>query len=243
MKNLIYFTLGNNLDYIKLASLCISSLYKTGYEGDLLFITKLEDEILKEISFKTPPFFLRIEEDGLIKSSANKLKIYEYSEIKNYDKILYCDLDILWLKNPNLIFNLIEEDDVFYLSNENYLMSDNWWGGNILEDSEKKFIQKNNVRGLNAGIFGFNKKTLHHLKKIDIFYETFIRFINECIEQPFINVYLFRNNLYNTQLNSLIEHNGYTVENYDGVILHFAGGPGNFSLKYEKMLNYYNKNL
>jgi hypothetical protein len=32
------------------------------------------------------------------------------------------------------------------------------------------------------------------------------------------------------------------MDNYDGVLLHFAGGPGNFTTKYDKMLNYAEKN-
>jgi hypothetical protein len=44
-KHLIYFTLNNNINYIKLAKLCISSLYNAGYNGDFLFITNFENEI------------------------------------------------------------------------------------------------------------------------------------------------------------------------------------------------------
>jgi hypothetical protein len=40
----------------------------------------------------------------------------------------------------------------------------------------------------------------------------------------------------------LIVH-GYNLKNYDGIALHFAGGPGNFDTKYEKMINFYKKNF
>ena len=58
MNKLIYFTLGHNINYIKLAKLCVESLYKNEYDGEFLFITDLKDELLKSIDFKKEPFFL-----------------------------------------------------------------------------------------------------------------------------------------------------------------------------------------
>ena len=46
MKKLIYFTLGYNQNYIKIAELCVNSLYKNNYDGDILFITNLKESIL-----------------------------------------------------------------------------------------------------------------------------------------------------------------------------------------------------
>lgn len=59
MKKLIYFTLGYNKDYIKLAKLCVESLYINNYDGDFLFITNLENELLSSIDFKMIPFFFK----------------------------------------------------------------------------------------------------------------------------------------------------------------------------------------
>jgi hypothetical protein len=76
------------------------------------------------------------------------------------------------------------------------------------------------------------------LKDIDDYMYENINSSNECLEQPFFNVFLFRNNLYNNCLNEIISHNGYNIQNFNGTALHFAGGPGNFSTKYDKMLNF-----
>jgi hypothetical protein len=242
MKKLIYFTLGNNINYIKLSKLCIESLYKNGYDGDFLFITDLKDELLKDINFKKPPFFLDIESSNLLGSSANKLKIYKFADIQKYDKIIFSDLDILWLSNPNTIFDVINEDK-FFMSNENALMSEEYWGGRLLTDTEKTNIMENKIKGVNAGIFAFNQNMVKHLKSVDLFLSENINLVNSCLEQPFLNVYLYRNGLYNTNLNNYVSHNGYNVETYNGVVLHFAGGPGNFPIKYEKMLSYFKKNF
>ncbi len=242
MKRLIYFTLGHNLNYIKLAELCIKSLYKQGYDGDFLFITDIENEILNQINFVNKPYFLNINESNLMESSANKLKVYLFDKINNYDKIIFSDLDVLWTSNPGLIFDIINEDK-FYMSNENSLMSEEWWGGRILTENEKFNVVENNIKGLNAGIFAFNKNMISHLEQVDIFLNNNIHLSNICLEQPFLNVYLYRNNLYNTELNDLVTHNGYNISKFDGVVTHFAGGPGNFNTKYDKMINFYNKNF
>lgn len=242
MKKLIYFTLGNNENYVKLASLCIDSLYKNNYDGDFLFITNFKDLMLNSISFKKEPFFLNIDDANLLTSSSNKLKVYQFKNINNYDKIIYSDLDMLWLSNPNIIFDDIIENK-FYVSNENSLMSEEYWGGNILNDDEKHIISNDNIKGINAGIFGFNKTMINHLKNIEDFLNENTHLVNSCLEQPFVNVYMFRNKLYSDVLNKYVSHNGYNVDTYDGVVLHFAGGPGNFEHKYNKMVEYNNKNF
>jgi hypothetical protein len=115
---LIYFTLGNNPDYIKLANLCIKSLYKQNYDGDFLFITDLKNELLNTIKFNKDPIFIEVTKSNLMMSSSNKLKLYLYDRIFEYDSIIFSDLDILWTSNPKKIFDLLNEDK-FFFSNEN----------------------------------------------------------------------------------------------------------------------------
>jgi hypothetical protein len=179
----------------------------------------------------------------LLHSSSNKLKIYTFPHIENYDKIIFSDLDILWTSPPDIIFDLIQENQ-FYFSNEEGLMSTDFWGGNLLDNSEKDLINSNNIRGLNAGVFAFPQSMVQHMKNIDEFFQNNIHLSNVCLEQPYINTYVFRNQLYNTILNSYVSHKGYNFSTpYEGVVLHFAGGPGNYPVKHSTMLNYYNNFL
>lgn len=238
MKKLIYFTLGNNLNYLNLTKLCIDSLTKQNYDGDFLFITSFKEVITETIKVKNDIYFVELQNSNLLNSSVNKLKLYKFDRIKNYDKIIFCDLDILWTKSPDLIFDMIHTDE-FYFSNENGLMSDEWWGKKLITIEEKTHIIKNQIKGVNAGIFAFNRNMIEHLKNMESFLNDNHNLVNNCLEQPFINIYLLRNSLYNTLLNDIVSHNGYNQKYFDGVVLHFAGGPGNYDIKYHKMKSFY----
>lgn len=242
MKKLIYFTLGNNSNYINLAKLCIESLNRINYDGDFLFITNFKETISQNISFKNNVHFMEVPNEGLYFSSANKLKLYKFDKINEYDKILFSDLDILFTGDVNLIYDEIN-DDKFYVSNENELMSEEWWGARILSLEEKKIVSENKIMGINAGFFAFNKNMVNYLQEIDIFLSKNIHLSNDCLEQPFFNVFLFRNSLYNNILNKYVTHNGYQIDEFNGVAVHFAGGPGNYQVKHEKMNLFFKKNI
>jgi len=242
MKKLIYFTLGNNSEYLNLAKLCIESIQKFNYDGDFLFITNFKNLITENIIFKNNVYFMDTPNEGLYTSSSNKLKLYNFEKINEYDKIIFSDLDILFTDNPDIIFDNIIEDK-FYVSNENELMSEEWWGSKILNQNEKDKINENRIMGINAGFFAFNQNMVNHLKNIDSFLNDNIHLSNECLEQPFFNTYLYRNSLYDNKLTEYVSHNGYNIDSFNGVVLHFAGGPGNYGIKYDKMINFFNKNI
>jgi hypothetical protein len=242
MKKLIYFTLGNNLQYLNIAKLCVLSLQKFNYNGDFLFITNIKDLIIENIKFNNNVYFMEVPVDGLFSSSANKLKLYNFERVNEYDKIIFSDLDILFTNNPDIIFDEIIEDK-FYVSNESELMSAEWWGARLLDQIEKNKINENNIMGINAGFFAFNKNMVNHLEKIEHFLKNNISLSNECLEQPFFNVYLHRNSLYDNKLTKYVSHSGYSLDSFNGVVLHFAGGPGNYEIKYRKMIEFYNKNI
>lgn len=251
MNNLIYFTIGNNIQYINLAQLCINSLYKQKYNGDILFIT---NDIYKNAiqQYITTPndktYFLILDsETNLVESSANKLKIYKFQNIQKYQYIICCDLDILWINHPDIIFNLIIDNHIIYISNDNknYTMAHKYWGGDILSDREKRLVNDTNTIGLNAGLFAFHTNAMNHIIAIDNFFNTHQNLVNECLEQPFINAYLYRKKAYSLLPEKIVSHNGYNYKSnqFDGVVLHFAGGPGNYSQKVQTMENYYTKYL
>lgn len=244
--NLIYYTIGSNINYVDLLEMNINSLEKF-YTPDieLLIITDSETKKIIEskivtkfiIKYKILPLV-----NSLNQSSYNKFKIYDFTELNKYDKIIYCDVDILWNKSPYNIFDKIG-DTSFHVSNEESLMSENWWGGDILNDDEKQQINKNNVKGFSAGFFAFKSVKSQILKDIEEFMLSNMELMNLCIEQPYFNTFLHRKNLYVTNLNDVVTHSGYHLNDSDMTVVHFAGGPGNYTIKKNKMQEFYNKNI
>ena len=246
MRKLIYFTLNNNANYIKLAKLCIDSLYINGYDQDILFITNLKNELLEAIKFKSPVHFLEVDKSNLLYSSANKLRIFEWEECKLYSDILFCDLDILWTESPGPIFAAIEEGKVCFSTDKGGSMGGRYHGGSGLFDkNELQEIRKHKMAGVNGGFFGFKPNLLFHFKAMYDFLVKNINKMGPCLEQPCLNVYCYRNKILSRSLTPLVSQlgNKKKVEYFkdkDFSAIHFQGGPGNFRNKYQKMNKFYN---
>jgi lipopolysaccharide biosynthesis glycosyltransferase len=240
MNHLICFTISWNKKYIDLLKLCIRSLYSQNYTGDILIITSsdFKENILTSISFKRPPLFLISSSNSIGDSSFSKLKIYQYENISSYDKIIYCDCDILWVDNPKIIFDSIDDDKI-YIANEAELMTHEYWGGSILNESEKKDIIQHQVLGINAGFFAFNKSSIHLIKRLHDYSIDNYHYMNVCLEQPLFNVFLYRNNCYKILNKKFVAFNEYKK---NCALIHFLGGPGDYNSKIEKMTRFIERN-
>lgn len=236
MKKLIYFTIGKNLLFVNLFKMCIETLNKTGYDGDILIITDCKEKIEKQIKFINNVYFLELEKCTLLQSSANKFKIYKFNKIHEYNKIIYCDVDCLWCKNPDYLFEVIK-DDIIYVSNERHLLSEKYYNCN-LNENEVEFIKSNQIRGFSAGFFGFTNNCIEIFEKLDSLIQQHPENAT-WLEQPVFATYLFKNNLFSLDFNNLVSHIGRTItqnnQNFDGVVLHFGGDVGNYFEKYSFM--------
>lgn len=249
MKKLIYFTIGNNKQYISLLDFCVKSLHKVNYDGDYLIICNddYEKSILEVINFKdNKVYFFETSNNDLKLSSANKLKIYNYPLIEKYDKILYCDADMLWIKHPNDFFDVCNENKIYIANEGNGLMTHSFYGGGHFSDTESEKIIKNNIFGCNAGLFIFNKNMINDFMKIDEYYQENQNLMGSCLEQPYINAYLFRTEKYDTSITNKILQNSYNEppqDLRDISVIHFLGVPGNFTAKYNSMKRFYENRL
>jgi len=248
MRKLIYFTLNNNTNYIKIAHLCIDSLYASGYDQDILFITNLKNEICKEIKFKSPVYFLDVEDSNLLYSSANKLRIFEWDKCNLYSDILFCDLDMLWTKSPDGLFGLIESDKVCFSTDiGKHTMGDLYHGGEGLFDKDElEEIKRHNLAGVNGGLFGFKPNLLPHFKDMYDFLIKNADRLGPCLEQPCLNVYCYRHKLISRSLTPLVSQFGSKKDlayfkDKDFSLIHFQGGPGNFKNKHQKMSAFYDR--
>ena len=122
-----------------------------------------------------------------------RLKIFEYTHINKFDKILYLDCDILVTNNLKNIFDITLENKLYVLKegNTNHV----FWG--------KEFFQENNPNSVafTSGILLFNNCSC--IKKL---FQNILKHINEhliqckeiplCLDQPFIVYHSFLNDLY-----------------------------------------------
>lgn len=104
-KNLLYFTLNANKEYIKLFEYCINSIFKqsvnTPFDVLIYCPKEWEMEIRDVLNKANVPEcvgihleFVSYTDEG-IKASMVKLQICKYARIKEYGRVLYLDTDIL----------------------------------------------------------------------------------------------------------------------------------------------------
>lgn len=124
-KNLVFFTLNYNIDYIHLFLYCLRSIInKDKHDAfDLLVICPIRFELLindfiAESRIDLKGFNLMFHyvdeaKDG-VEASMNKLKIYQFKDINLYGKVLFLDSDIIAKEPISELFNLELDAGKFY---------------------------------------------------------------------------------------------------------------------------------
>ena len=237
-KNLIYYTVSGDRNYLNLLNISIESLITFGkYKGDILLIC---DQAIKDnVTIDYPNLkFMIVDEVDKNLSSGNKLRIYEYENLSYYDNILFLDSDILIINDINLVFKESELiKDKFIVSSEigffHHLKSitNNGHAGELLTE-EQKLIYKD-INSINAGCFLFrnNKENIETLKEIYEMYFNGKRLI--LYEQPYFNYVLLLKNKFIHNLQSYISH--VSLIDSEKVIIHYCGGAGKFQPKFKFM--------
>ncbi len=243
MKNLMYYTVGYNSSYLEMLVLHIRSLIRfNSADTDLLIITNQATRKIISVMFPEIVFdYLIVDTGSADQTITNKLKIYQYDKIHDYDKVLFCDADSLWNKSPDDVFKAIVNDKI-NVATEPQLMNNEsgYWGNNLLSESQRRDITQKGIMGINGGVFGFKNNMSQVFKEIEKFVLDNPTMKNGCYEQPFLNVYLYTNNLINTTLDSFVS-NAYPDEDAsnDKHLIHFLGSSDESKLK--RMLKFYNK--
>jgi FkbM family methyltransferase len=172
------------------------------------------------------------------KACKARLDLFNLSSIKNYNKILYLDTDILVKDDINKVFDVCNED-ILYVLEEGEINSDtNFWGTSLFENEVNNYDDKT---AFTSGILLFN-----HCEKIKDLFDK----INEdmverpydfiCYDQPYIVYNAFKYNLYNNKiLKTLVVNNDNNIHS-DKVIHHFPEGPGIYQHKINAMTIFLN---
>ena len=166
----------------------------------------------------------------------SKLDIFDYPGIEKYEKILYVDADSLILKDPEAVFDSIQDDVVYVVGEGNVLNEGEYWGRSLFLKENPEYPDR---EGMSAFILGF--KNIQPIKKLFIkikqsfyldMYQNKLRFY----DQPFFNFYLLQNKMCNTETFKTLVRSRPTPESAlkDGlIIVHFAGCPGHGNVKLE----------
>lgn len=240
-KNLIYYSIGGNIEYIDILKIHLESLSKfIDIDIDLLFITSNDfaskiKNLLSELNLNIKSIYFFIADTSNVqKSSFSKLKIYNWQLIRQYEKVFYCDIDTVWTNNISDIFNTMKNIEDIYISNEEGLMGHCYYNGkDFFSREELKNIVNKNIKPINFGVFGFFSQSVSIFQEIEQFMIENISKMNACIEQPYGNVVLYRRASINNDFNNFVSHDHKTVK----TLMHFPGGPGNYAEKIHNMKN------
>jgi predicted O-methyltransferase YrrM len=167
-----------------------------------------------------------------------RLDLFELSSIKNYNKILYLDTDILVKDDINKVFDVCKEDILYVLEEGEIEHVGEYWGRILFGNEINNYKDKS---AFTSGIILFN-----NCKNIkNLFYNIKKDIINRpynfsCYDQPYIIYNAFKYNLYNNKiLKSLVANRDKNIYS-DKVIHHFPGDPGVYQHKIYNMTIFLN---
>ncbi len=253
-KNLIYFTLFGNNEYLKLLTLLLTTLkLRSLKDFDLLFITdddtKIQIQKIKEVENFSVDFHIVKNVNDAVSASMQKLKIFDYPNINSYKNILFLDVDIIVVGDAGRIFSSNASADIFYSATHNHHQSMHSTVYHSLIDYTPaqlvRFAEKN-IGSINAGQFFFrnSEKMRLHFQHINTFISSWNgRYF---FEQSFLNHYFnlleisdvtkFKDEFQFVSINENQKTNSFGP---NSVFVHFMGNAGNGSGKLEFMKKHY----
>lgn len=245
MKTLVYYTVGCSRGYIDMLEISIQSLRKV-YSGDIGVVC--DESMIPECQERIPDVTYWSVSDsatGTI-ASMNKLRIFDFIDVNEYEKVLYLDTDILVANSIDPYFEKIDEEGMLYVYTETINQEKHneiYWSLQNYTEEQYAFFRRENILPFNAGTFGFvstqeMKENFQNIRDM-IAIHTGPYFY----EQSFLNVY------FNTR-NKTLRH-VFTLDNYiffpqtgklykDAILLHFADASQTPARKCERMRNYLN---
>lgn len=245
MKNLIYFTVGCDPEYIQLTRLCLETIARHNSLENIDILIMCDEEYAPYVR-ATIPYFVKISitepNSNAMITSMRKTEIFQYPFINEYDKILYLDSDIVVLGDITPLFKEYLEDDILYVKSEKGELDTLFHGLQHYTDEDLARFKVQGQFGFSAGHFLFkNSPTMKkHFRNIQnlitdwkgaYFYE-----------QSFMNHYFMLNRKYNdTLLKDVIEFFDSKPEtlvrlvNKDALIVHFVNSQQDHKIKLHNM--------
>jgi lipopolysaccharide biosynthesis glycosyltransferase len=239
-KNLIYYSVGSDLSYLSLLETSVASILEKSSTKDFEFLficpQSWQDEISSFSCLQNFPYHFHtiIDSNDGIEISKNKTRIYEFSGIDDFAKILFLDADIIAVKDVVEIFNdSLEENKLHTAYSEGILNLEShlkpYHGLCFLSEQRYKNICENNQIAFNAGQFLFlnSSRMRQHFYNLGWLMKTWPG--EYFFEQSFMNHYfcgynLTENSIFNSKvkIHSTTNQIRYNPEIKDtDVLIHF----------------------
>jgi predicted O-methyltransferase YrrM len=238
--NCIFCCVFNQEKYVEMFYLLLESIFIYGNLDDNTHIliytsTPFMNMIKNSHLFNSEKIRFEINDSysDIDKACKARLDLFNLSCIKNYDKILYLDTDILVKDDVKKIFNVCEKD-ILYVLEEGYInCPSEYWGKILFGDEVNNYNDKS---AFTSGILLFN-----NCEKIKDLFEKITEDINNrpynfwCHDQPYIVYNSFKYNLYDNKVLKSYGVNNDSNIHSDKIIHHFPGTPGLYQHKIESM--------
>ena len=244
--NCIFCCVFNQDKYVDMFYLLLESILTYGnLSNDTIILVYTSTPFMNKI--KTSQLFnknkilfeINDTKDTIDKACKARLDLFDLESIKNYNKILYLDTDIIVKDNINKVFDICKED-ILYVLEEGDLNTGfhDHHGRSLFGDELNNYDDKT---AFTSGILLFN-----NCEKIKNLFDKIIEDIIKrprnflCCDQPYIVYNAFKYKLYNNKiLKSLVVNNDNNIHS-DKVIHHFPGGPGIYQHKINNMTIFLN---
>jgi predicted O-methyltransferase YrrM len=242
--NCIFICVFNQEKYVDMLLMLLESIFIYGNLDDntqiLIYTSTAFMNIIKKSHLFNEKIKFEINDtyNDIEKACKARLDLFNLASVKNYNKILYLDTDILVKDNINKVFDVCEEEFLYTLEEGEIDSDTDFWGKSLFGNELYNYKDK---KAFTSGMLLFKncEKIRYLFNKIN---EDIINipFYNVCHDQPFIVYNAFKYNLYNNQiLKSLVVNNDKNIHS-DKVIHHFSGGPGVYAHKIYDMTIFLN---
>lgn len=255
--NLIYSCVFVNENYIKLLENLIQSYDKFNKNSDICYLIitheRFESAIKKSmqnIDFKKYDIWLLdvcnslTNKENIYEATCMRYYIYDYPKIKQYQKILYLDCDIIVLGNLDGIFDVCIEDMLYFVHEKMHRYNH----CSLFTDEEYNNLSSNS--SFTTAIMLFNNKNIvtKYLENIYIYIKEFKSIFPNPLpayDQPIVNkLCIYKQVSNNTMLNNLCfnmaaedtEDNIILLYNSNYKVVHFATKVGDCESKLERSL-------
>ena len=198
--NCIFCCIFNQEKYIDMFFLLLESIFKYGNLDNntniLIYTSSSFMQIIKKNNLSNNEkivYEINDEYNNINKACKARLDVFDLLSIKNYNKILYLDTDIIIKDDINRVFDVCEEDILYVLEEGSIDCRKDFWGKSLFGNKIKNYKDKS---AFTSGILLFNncekiKYLFSKIKKI-IFKKPY-NF--SCYDQPYI-VYKALNIIY-----------------------------------------------